>query len=123
MQDLTQRATISYRVSLILYVCLLASQVAKVLWLHPPESSVWMIASFTIIPLLAPVYGLIKRQPRASAWLCFIICFYFISGVLDAWFIKDSIHGWLITVFSSLLFVSAMMFTRWQGQLNNQTQS
>ncbi|WOG26135.1 DUF2069 domain-containing protein [Endozoicomonas sp. 8E] len=117
--DLNQKARLSYRLSLLLYFCLLASQIAKVLWLHPPQNSAWMIASFTIVPLLLPLYGLIRRQPRASAWLCFILCFYFISGVLDAWFIRDSIHGWLITAFSSALFVSAMMFTRWQGQLNN----
>lgn len=119
LTDLLNKANKSHKLSLMLYVGLLLTVVVETWWLNPPPGSILMISAIQLIPLLLPLYGLIKRQPRASAWLCFILCFYFMSGVLDAWFQPEVLNGWLMTGFSSLLFVSAMMFTRWQGKANN----
>ena len=117
-EELALKARLSYKASLILYVGLLVSQFLNVLYWDAPENSALIIALLTTVPLLLPAYGIIKQQPRSAAWLCFIVCFYFMSGVVEAWLKADSIHGWLITSLSFLLFNSAMMFTRWQGKLN-----
>nr|WP_228550824.1 DUF2069 domain-containing protein [Endozoicomonas sp. OPT23] len=115
-----KKADICYRISVALYFTLLVAMAAKVVWIDPPEGSVWKILLIAIIPLLLPVYGFLKRQPRASAWLCFIVCIYFTRGVVNVWIDMTAINEWILTLSSFFLFISAMMFTRWQGKANNQ---
>ncbi len=118
-EELLRKANISYKISVSLYLILILAQIAKVTWLQPPENSIALILAFSIFPLLIPAYGFLKRQPRASAWLCFILCFYFTSSVLYVWFDRSSINAWIMSIGSFSLFISAMMFTRWQGKANN----
>ena len=120
-EELLRKADISFRISLVLYLVLIIAQIAKVTWLQPPENSTALILAFSIIPLLLPAYGFIKRQPRSAAWLCFILCFYFTSSLLYVWFDITSINAWVMSAGSVTLFISAMMFTRWQGKANNLT--
>lgn len=120
---LKSKARVSYRISTALYFGLMATLMAETWWLNPPQGSLASISLIQLLPLLLPVVGLVKRSPQAASWLCFILCFYFISGVLDAWFRPEQPQGWLITGFSSLLFISAMMFIRWQAKAINLQQS
>ncbi|WBA80177.1 DUF2069 domain-containing protein [Endozoicomonas sp. GU-1] len=118
-----QKANQIYQVCLALYAGLILSLLAETWWLNPPPGSIFGISALQILPLLLPLPGLLKRGLRAASWLCFILCFYFISGVLEAWFRPEQPQGWLITGFSVLLFITSMMFVRWQAQANRLLES
>ena len=115
-QNLGRKADVSYGISSFLYFGLTLTVLAETLWLNRPQGSALAISAILILPLLLPLPGMLKKQPRAAAWLCFIVCFYFMSGVMKAWIESDQPVGWLMTGFSSLLFITAMMFIRWQSQ-------
>ena len=118
MGALAKKAAWSYKLSLLFYSGLLLTLMAKTWLLDPPPGSLWFATVIQVVPLLLPVVGLLRRQPRSAAWLCFILCFYFTSGVLAVWLTPLEVHEWLVTGFSAALFTSAMLFTRWQGQLS-----
>lgn len=118
-----QKANRIYQLSLTLYAGLVLSLLAETWWLNPPPGSILGISALQLLPLLLPLPGLLKRGLRAASWLCFILCFYFISGVLDVWFRPEQPQGWLITGFSVLLFICSMLFIRWQAQANRSNQS
>ena len=115
-QNLGRKADISYKISVFLYLGLALTVLAETLWLNRPQGSALIISVILILPLLLPLPGILKKQPRAAAWLCFIVCFYFMSGVMKAWIESEKPLGWLMTGFSSLLFITAMMFIRWQSK-------
>ena len=118
VENLKQKALLSFKVSIALYMGLILLLLTKTVELsqavHPLTLSLIKVA-----PLILPLWGLLKMQPRAAAWLCFILCFYFISAVLSTWITPDNIHSWLITLCIPSLFISAMLFTRWQGKVLN----
>ena len=105
-----------FQVVLGLYFALALTLVAETWWLDPPPGSLVSITLIQLIPLLIPLPWILKRQLRSVAWLCFILCFYFISAVLDAWFKPDQIHGWLATGLTVLLFIGSIMFIRCQAK-------
>ena len=111
-----QKANRIYQLSLALYAGLVLSLLAETWWLNPPPGSIMGISALQLLPLLLPLPGLLKKGLKAASWLCFILCFYFISGVLDAWFRPQQPQGWLITGFTVSLFVSSMVFIRWQAR-------
>ncbi len=110
-----------YRFCLTCYGGLVLSLLAETWWFNPPPGSLVSISLLQLLPLLLPLPGLLDRSLRAASWLCFILCFYFISGVLDLWFRPGQPHGWLITALSILLFVSSMLFIRWQARTERQS--
>ena len=114
---LQQKADAYYHICLASYGGLALSLLAETWWFNPPPGSVLSISFLQLLPLLLPLPGILKRGLRAASWLCFILCFYFISGVLDLWFRPQQPQGWLITAFSVSMFISAMLFIRWQAQV------
>jgi len=114
--SLQTKADLGYKAVMALYTALALTLIAETGWFNPPPSSKLIIMVLQLLPLLTPLPWVLKRQLRATAWLCFILCFYFVSGVLDAWFRPEQFYGWLITIFTVLLFCIAMMFIRWQAQ-------
>lgn len=55
-------------------------------WLWPPEGAeptlaIWLLK---IGPLLMFLPGLLRNNTRSCAWLCFVVMFYFLIGVLNA---------------------------------------
>ena len=117
---LQQQADTLYRICLTCYGGLVLSLLAETWWFNPPPGSVLSISFLQLVPLLLPLPGILNRGLRATSWLCFILCFYFISGVLDLWFRPQQPQGWLITAFSVLLFISSMLFIRWQARASRQ---
>lgn len=111
-----QKANRIYQLSLALYAGLVLSLLAETWWLNPPPGSIMGISALQLLPLLLPLPGLLNKSLKAASWLCFILCFYFISGVLDAWFRPQQPQGWLITGFAVSLFVSSMVFIRCQAR-------
>lgn len=76
----------------------------------------WVVLSILLIPLLLVAPGLLAGSPRAHAWTCFIVNIYFIQGVLAAIDPARMLYGWVQATLSLLLFVAALLYTRWASQ-------
>jgi len=76
----------------------------------------WVVVGIQLIPLLLVAPGMITGSPRAHAWTCFIVNLYFIQGVLAAIDPARMIYGWLEATISLILFISALLYTRWGYQ-------
>ena len=115
-ETVLNKSHLAHRVTLALYGGLILALLAETWWWNPPPGSRLIISGLTLLPLLLPLGGLLKRRPRSAAWLCFILCFYFISGVLSVSAQPASPHGWLVSVLTGLLFIVALLFIRWQNR-------
>lgn len=76
----------------------------------------WLLQT---IPLLLVLPGMLKQHQRSYLWLCFILLLYITAGIVD---VMMPTRGWqhgALTALSLILFVSAMMTSRWQVQLLN----
>lgn len=65
-----------------------------------------------IVPLLIFIPALMKETHRTYSWLCFVSLMYFaviIPLLMSRWLWSD----WLITFLVTLLFIAAMMTSRW----------
>lgn len=84
--------------------------------LRPPAVDspllIWLVR---IGPLLVFIPGVLYKWPRSFAWLCFVVLFYFISAVVDA-FLERDLSGWIQTTLCVTLFVSSMFYIRWYYQ-------
>lgn len=115
-EELHKKALIAFQICSLLYITLCVAVLVKVGWTHPPPNSNVTISIIVILPLMLPVIGFFQKSLRAVSWLCFILCFYFISGVTDVWLRPEQCTGWIILISSSLLFINNILFIRWQGQ-------
>jgi uncharacterized membrane protein len=69
----------------------------------------WLVAT---LPLAIFIRGLLKPQHRTYSWLCFVLLMYFLFLVpllMSYW----SLTYWLMTILVTVLFVAAMMTSRW----------
>lgn len=65
-----------------------------------------------LVPLLIFIPGLIKPQHRTYSWMCFVLLMYFLFLVpllMSYW----SLIYWVLTLLVSILFMAAMMTSRW----------
>lgn len=70
------------------------------------------------LPLLGFLPGLIKAQFRAGSWLCFVLLMYFVGFTTQLWIPGNTLGESIALVFTVTLFVSAMMYARWQQRAN-----
>lgn len=69
----------------------------------------WLVQ---VIPLLVFIPALRYETHRSYSWLCFVALMYFlviIPLLMTRWLWSD----WLITVLVTVLFIAAMMTSRW----------
>ncbi len=90
-------------------------------WLHQegrePSLTIWLVR---IVPLLVFVPGMLKRNLRSLAWLCFVVLMYFMIAVTEA---MSPLRLWINYVevaLSVAIFLTAMMTIRWQAQAKRQ---
>ncbi|WOX06291.1 DUF2069 domain-containing protein [Microbulbifer pacificus] len=100
------------------WVCYAGLLVLFAVWNLFLDGSVkwWLLQT---VPLLLVLPGMWKRQQRSYLWLCFILLLYITAGIVD---VMMPTRGWqhgVLTALSLILFVSAMMTSRWQVQLQN----
>ena len=71
--------------------------------------TLWLLQ---IIPLLIFIPALLRETHRTYSWLCFVALMYFaaiIPLLMSRWLWSD----WLITLLVSVMFIAAMMTSRW----------
>ncbi len=83
-------------------------------WLAPSEYfPVSLVLLVLVLPLFAPLRGLLHRRRYTIAWSCFLALLYFTHGVVEAYVSETARHlGLLEVVFSSLWFLAAMAYVR-----------
>ncbi|MCL6416301.1 DUF2069 domain-containing protein [Aestuariirhabdus sp. Z084] len=119
--SLQQKADYADKFSRVLYFSLLVVITMWTFVIRPPEVDnlliIWLVQT---VPLLLFLPAVLGGAPRAHAWLCFVVLFYFTAGVLNAFADPSDLFGWLESTLSALLFCSSMMYVRWKFQLINQ---
>jgi uncharacterized membrane protein len=114
----------STRVTIYRYLAL-GGHVALLIWM-----SVWYLLLDTshsysitfkiviyLLPLLVPLYGIIKAKPYTHAWSCFIVLWYFLHSITVMYAEPDYIpHASLELVLAIIMFVGCSMFARLRGQ-------
>lgn len=70
-----------------------------------------------LLPLLLPLYGIIKAKPYTHAWSCFIVLWYLMHSV-TVMYVEPSfmIHAIIELVFVIMMFVGCSMFARLRGK-------
>jgi uncharacterized membrane protein len=71
-----------------------------------------------VLPLAIFVPGMLARHYRTYSWLCFVVLFYFIVGVTNTMSPLADIYSWITLVSSVVLFIAAMMTSRWLQYLS-----
>ncbi|KAA0875797.1 DUF2069 domain-containing protein [Nitrincola tapanii] len=116
---LAQKAKLSLRITQVTYAALLLLFTLWYLWLAPAKSEhPWVIWLVHLLPLLGFLRVVIKGDARGHAWLCFLLLFYFLGAVLASLMPLTRWLGLIESGLLMLLFTSAMMFARWQSQLD-----
>jgi uncharacterized membrane protein len=76
-----------------------------------------------VVPLLFPLRGLLYARPYTHAWTSFLMLFYFSHSVGELYSTEPfSIYPLLALLFSSLCFVSAIIFVKIQAKMRNKSQ-
>ena len=78
----------------------------------------WVILGVQLLPLALLAPGLLLGNARAHAWTCYVVNLYFIQGVVTAFEPGRLVFGLLEVGTSLLLFVGALLYTRWKFQLD-----
>lgn len=106
-REMTKR--LSYRLTLISLFVLIILQVIISLTretFHP------VILVMELIPLGITIPGLLKTSTRAFQWLCFVVLFFLVQGILLSFTPDRVAAGILVTLICVILFFSAIIFIR-----------
>ena len=93
-----------------------------ILWygVFHPAPWTWV---FIPLPLLLPLYGLLKGKPYTYAWSSFLIMLYFIHGIMEAW-ANEPVRLWasLEVIASVVMYSGAILYARIAGREQKQQQ-
>jgi uncharacterized membrane protein len=85
------------------------------------KSSNFALLAFQILPLMLFIPGLLKNSHRTYSWLCFVVLMYFVAIIpllMTRWWMTD----WILVTLICVLFVAAMMTSRWVQYWNYYTE-
>lgn len=112
-----KKADIAWRILFVSFCLQIVVLTLTTWWLHQegrqPSFTIWMIR---IVPLLVFVPGMMSRNLRSLAWLCFVCLMYFMIAVTEAMSPFRLWINYLEVALSVTVFTSAMMTIRWQAQ-------
>ncbi|MCY4043688.1 MAG: DUF2069 domain-containing protein [Cellvibrionales bacterium] len=117
---LAKSAAIINGIGIALFVLTL---MAGTLWFPPTHKSPnWVICVLVILPIALLLPWLIKGSPRAHIWFCFILLGYFLNSVQSAFLVEYGVIPWIELPLEVLLFISSMLFARWQFRAHKTAQ-
>lgn len=75
------------------------------------------IGLLLVLPLLAPLPGLLKGRPYTGAWASLLIVFY-VAGLLAETYGLQQRHaiGGALTLIAMVDFVATLLFVRWAAR-------
>ncbi len=74
----------------------------------------WPVLAFTLVPLLIFLPGIIRQRYRSLSMLCFVCLMYFTLITVNLFNPEHTVLDVLEMIEVTILFVSAMFFSRWQ---------
>jgi len=81
-------------------------------------TAAWILIG--VVPLLFPMRGLLYAKPYTHAWTSFLMLFYFSHSVGEVYSSGGvAIYPILALAFSSLCFVSTILFVKMQAKRRN----
>jgi len=87
------------------------------LWLVPSTMNVVTTLVLTLVPLLLPLSGILKRRPYTYAWSNFIVLFYMLHGLTLIWDRPDErLYVVIELVLATMMFVGCSYFAKFRGQ-------
>lgn len=91
------------------------------LWYFALKSPLSYSFSFVFImyllPLLLPLYGIIKAKPYTHAWSCFVVLWYFLHAITVMYSEPEYIlHASVELLLAIGMFTGCSMFARLRGQ-------
>ncbi|WP_051234825.1 DUF2069 domain-containing protein [Marinimicrobium agarilyticum] len=78
-----------------------------------PQWKLWLVQ---VIPLAIFIPGLWRGHHRTYSWLCFVILIYFTWSVANTISPLSYWRDYLVVTLSVILFIGAMMASRWRQQ-------
>ncbi len=105
------------QVSFILLICLLILWAA--VWFPPEKISGWTLAVIWIVPLLFPLWGVLKARLYTYAWLQFINMIYFCHAIM--YLMTSELEVWVALAELILVcvnFTAAVMCIRITKKIN-----
>ena len=81
------------------------------------DYSIAFVSLVYLLPLVLPLYGVIKGKPYTHAWSCFIVLWYFLHAITTMYAEPDFIiHASVELIFACSMFVGCSMYARFRGQ-------
>jgi uncharacterized membrane protein len=113
-----------YRLALGAYIALIALVLAWEGWLAPAPgvpAGFWLAVKS--LPLLIPLFGLVRARPRAFLWAELLVLPYFIEGIVIAWsmrsealrFDEPPAYAWAEIALTSAYIVLSALYIRHRG--------
>jgi uncharacterized membrane protein len=108
---------IAYTASLIGLFGLIFLIMSWNVWISPPTEVPRSLVLLLQLPLLLlPMRGMLHGRPYTFAWATFVALLYFVIGVDNAAMAGRGIYGGLEILFSTLMFMGAMIYTRLESR-------
>lgn len=109
---MTDRVSLSYRLTWLSLSVLLTQQALDAVLLQMP----WILWVGKLLPLLLFLPGMLRDRLRSYIWLCFVSLLYFIA-LVERLFARPGDSLALVGLVAViLLFISAMMYSRWRSR-------
>jgi uncharacterized membrane protein len=88
------------------------NQLSLLLWI---EGNIrYVLAPLFTLPLLIPIFGLLKDKLYTYRWTGFLTMLYFIIGVSETFSNPDlRVYGVMTLCFTLILFLSSMYYSRY----------
>lgn len=77
------------------------------------ETINWTVLLVPLVTLVVFIPGIYAKTPRSFDWLCFVILLHFTVGVTSSMSPQAAWHDYLQTLLSVVIFIAAMMTSRW----------
>ncbi len=74
---------------------------------------IWAVLS---LPLFIFIPGLISGSHKSASWLSYVTMIYFIGSILVFFTPRGEFWGGLMVLFTLVLFVTTMLYTRWKKE-------
>ncbi len=99
-------------ISLTALIGQIVNQLSLLFWI---EGNIrYILAPLFTLPLLIPLYGLLKDKLYTYRWTGFLTMLYFIIGVSETFSNSDlRVYGVLTLCFTLTLFISSMYYSRY----------
>lgn len=77
----------------------------------------WVAGVVLSLPMLLPLWGLLRARPRSAAWAAYLMIFY-VAGLLSEAYAMPERHevALILSIVALVAFFSLILFVRWTAR-------